>query len=113
MRATAQRNADLPMPTRHAEINAIEQACATLKTLDLAGCVLYTTCEPCPMCFTAAHWAGLDRIVFGATIADAHAAGFRQLHVDNHTLKHTGGSHVELTGPFMREACIELLQARS
>jgi tRNA(Arg) A34 adenosine deaminase TadA len=63
-------------PTAHAEINAIRLAAAALKTFQLRGCVLYSSCEPCPMCLGAAYWARLDRIVFGATRADAARAGF-------------------------------------
>src|SRR6266487_1103214 len=55
-------------PTAHAEIMAIEAAARRLGTIDLSGCVLYTTCEPCPMCASAAHWSRLDEVVCGATI---------------------------------------------
>src|SRR5437763_16263183 len=58
-------------PTAHAEVNAIRQAAAALGTIKLAGCVMFTTCEPCPMCLAAVHWAKFDRVVYGATIADA------------------------------------------
>jgi tRNA(Arg) A34 adenosine deaminase TadA len=50
-------------PTRHAEINAIRKACKKLKTHDLSGCTLYTTCEPCPMCFSASWWAKISKIM--------------------------------------------------
>src|SRR5947209_10405649 len=60
-------------PTAHAEVNALRQAAVALATIKLAGCVMYTTCEPCPMCLAAIHWAKLDRVVFGATIAAAAA----------------------------------------
>src|SRR5580658_732508 len=63
-------------PTAHAEITAIRAAAAALGSFQLRGCVLYTSCEPCPMCLGAAYWARLDRIVFAATRADAAAAGF-------------------------------------
>jgi tRNA(Arg) A34 adenosine deaminase TadA len=63
-------------PTAHAEMTAIRAAAAALESFHLRGCVLYTSCEPCPMCLGAAYWARLDRIVFAATRADAHAAGF-------------------------------------
>ncbi|MEO0073590.1 MAG: nucleoside deaminase, partial [candidate division WOR-3 bacterium] len=60
-------------PSAHAEVNAIRQACRRLRTIDLSGTVLYATCEPCPMCFGAAHWARIAKIVFGASIRDAAA----------------------------------------
>ncbi len=63
-------------PTAHAEISAIRGACAALGTFVLAGHVLYTSCEPCPMCLAAAYWARLDGIIFAASRADAAAGGF-------------------------------------
>jgi tRNA(Arg) A34 adenosine deaminase TadA len=63
-------------PTAHAEVTAIRAACAALGTFLLDGCTLYTSCEPCPMCLAAAYWAHVERIVYGATRADAAAAGF-------------------------------------
>lgn len=63
-------------PTAHAEILAIRAACKKLATFHLTGYELVTTCEPCPMCLAAAHWARVDRIVFGATRHDAAAVGF-------------------------------------
>lgn len=63
-------------PTCHAEIDAIRKACAALGTFQLAGCDLYTSCEPCPMCLGAIYWARLARVFFGNTKADAAQAGF-------------------------------------
>ena len=63
-------------PTAHAEVNAIRAACTKLGTFDLSGCVLYTSCEPCPMCLGAIYWAHIDKIYYGATQYDAAAAGF-------------------------------------
>lgn len=63
-------------PTLHAEVVAIREACRQLGTHDLGGSVLYASCEPCPMCFGAAWWARVDRIVHAASHADAAAAGF-------------------------------------
>lgn len=63
-------------PTAHAEVVAIRRACQALSTFVLAGCELYTSCEPCPMCLSAAFWARLDRIWFAGTRAQAAAAGF-------------------------------------
>jgi guanine deaminase len=63
-------------PTLHAEVVAIREACRTLGTHDLSGTVLYASCEPCPMCFGAAWWARVDRIVHAASRADAAGAGF-------------------------------------
>lgn len=63
-------------PTAHAEINVIRETAARLNTHDLSGTVLYTSCEPCPMCLSAAYWAHIDRIVYAATRHDAANAGF-------------------------------------
>lgn len=79
-------------PTAHAEINAIRLAARALASIDLSGCVMYTTCEPCPMCLSAIHWAKIDRVVYGATIADAAGSGFNELKVDAKELAEMGGS---------------------
>lgn len=63
-------------PTAHAEVIAIRRACRKLSTFGLEGCVLYTSCEPCPMCLAAAYWARVDRLVYAATRDDAARAGF-------------------------------------
>lgn len=63
-------------PTAHAEVVAIRDAARRLGTHSLKGCVLYTSCEPCPLCLAAAYWAGIERVVYAATSADAGAAGF-------------------------------------
>lgn len=63
-------------PTAHAEVNAIRQAAKKLKTFDLAGCEIYTSCEPCPMCLGAVYWAHLDKMYYGNSKADAKNIGF-------------------------------------
>ncbi len=63
-------------PTAHAEILAIREACSRLGTHDLARCEIFTSCEPCPMCLGAIHWAHLARIHYACTRADAARAGF-------------------------------------
>ena len=63
-------------PTAHAEVNAIREACRKLDTFDLSGCTLFTSCEPCPMCLSAAYWAKVDKIYFAAGRGDAADAGF-------------------------------------
>ncbi len=95
-------------PTAHAEINAIRQAAQVLHRIDLSTCTLFSTCEPCPMCLAAIHWAKIDRVVFGATIADAVAAGFCELCVDAWKLAEMGGSRLRVeTGP-LRQECADL-----
>lgn len=63
-------------PTAHAEITAIRDACSALQRFDLRGCILYTSCEPCPMCLSAIYWARLDRVYFASTRKDAARIGF-------------------------------------
>lgn len=63
-------------PTAHAEVNAIREACRKLKTFKLEGCVVYSSCEPCPMCLSALYWAGVKRIYFGNTKEDAARINF-------------------------------------
>ena len=57
-------------PTAHAEILAIRKACAHLKNYDLSDCEIYSTSEPCPMCFSAIHWSRLKKLYFGTTRDD-------------------------------------------
>lgn len=97
-------------PTAHAEVRAIRSACRVLGTIDLTGCVVYSTTEPCPMCFSACHWARISKIVYGTEIADSQAVGFSELTIPNHEMKHRGGSDIEIVGGFMREANLELLR---
>jgi len=63
-------------PTAHGEVNAIRAACKALDSFSLAGCELYTSCQPCPMCLAACYWARLDAVYYGAKAADAARAGF-------------------------------------
>jgi guanine deaminase len=70
-------------PTAHAEIMAIRNACKHLGAHILGGCTIYASCEPCPMCLAAIHWARLDRIVYACSRHDAAEAGF-----DDMTIRH-------------------------
>ncbi len=63
-------------PTAHAEVVAIRNACAALGSFELAGCHIYTSCEPCPMCLAAIYWARCEAIFYGNCAADAANAGF-------------------------------------
>lgn len=96
--------------TAHAEIHAIRLACKKLKTIDLSDCVIYSTCEPCPMCFAACHWARFKKIIYGAAIRDARNAGFNELAVSNQRLKRLGRSPVQITGGFMRRETLALFR---
>jgi guanine deaminase len=63
-------------PTAHGEINAIRAACAALGAFSLAGCQMYTSCEPCPMCLAASYWARIDVIYYGNDCEAAARVGF-------------------------------------
>jgi guanine deaminase len=63
-------------PTAHAEVSAIRLACKKLKTYDLEGCIIYTSCEPCPMCLSAIYWSRIDKIYYANTKIDAAEIGF-------------------------------------
>jgi guanine deaminase len=63
-------------PTAHAEVNAIRAACQVVGDFSLAGCEIYSSCEPCPMCLSAIYWARLDQLYFAATRTDAADIGF-------------------------------------
>lgn len=63
-------------PTAHAEVSTIRIACKALKTFDLSGCEIYTSCEPCPMCLSAIYWARINKIYYGCTKSDAKNIGF-------------------------------------
>ena len=63
-------------PTAHAEVSTIRKACKALGTFDLSGCEIFTSCEPCPMCFGAIYWAHFDKIYMGNDRKDAAKIGF-------------------------------------
>ena len=94
--------------TAHAEVTAIRVACRAAAGVKLAGATIYSTTEPCPMCFAAIHWAGIDRIVYGASIADAQRAGFGELAISNFDLKRLGGSNVKIVPDVLAPEAVRL-----
>ena len=94
--------------TAHAEVTAIREACRTTDRIMLDDCIVATTCEPCPMCMSALHWARVNTVYYGATIADAASAGFNELKIDAATLLRTGGSQVILKDGLLAEECRQL-----
>ena len=95
-------------PTAHAEVNCIRRAANALHAIDLGGCEMFSTCEPCPMCLAAIHWAKIERVVYGATIDDAARAGFCELHVDARVLAEMGRSPLKVESGLLREECAAL-----
>ena len=84
-------------PTAHAEIEAIRAACAALGDFRLHGCVLYASCEPCPMCLGAIYWARLDRVVYAGTREDAAAAGFDDALIYEELTRPPEARHIPMT----------------
>lgn len=97
--------------TAHAEINALRQACGKTGDVFLEGAIVATTCEPCPMCMAALHWARVDTVYFGATIADAARAGFNELPLPAAEVLQRGGSRVQLVGDVRHDECTALFDA--
>jgi tRNA(adenine34) deaminase len=94
-------------PSSHAEVRAIRKATKRLKKLSLAGYTLYTTCEPCPMCMGAALWAGLDRVVYGATIEDANRH-CNQIRIPATEVAARSDMTCIVDGPILRDECYAL-----
>jgi len=94
-------------PSSHAELRAVRRACRKLKSYSLSGYTLYSTCEPCPMCMANALWARLDRVVFGATIADA-SRHCLQIHISARSIVSDSDIPCEVTGPVLRQECYGL-----
>jgi tRNA(Arg) A34 adenosine deaminase TadA len=91
--------------TAHAEVNAIREACRETGGIFLEGAIVATTCEPCPMCMSALHWARVDTVYFGATIADADDAGFNELNLPAAELLRIGGSKLKLVPQVLPAEC--------
>lgn len=97
-------------PTAHAEVNAIRAAGQILGTFDLAGCELYTSCEPCPMCLSAIYWARIDRIYYGCTAEDAARYGFADAFIYQE-LALPPGERAVTTIALERQSCLEAFRA--
>jgi guanine deaminase len=96
-------------PTAHAEVNAIREAAAFLKSYDLSECEIYTTCEPCPMCYGAIHWSRIGVIHRGATKEDAAAIGFDDLDIYADIAKAPEEREI-IMDEVEREACLQVFR---
>jgi len=96
-------------PTQHAEVRAISAAARKLGTYDLSECVLYSTTEPCPMCFSAIHWARIDCVVFGTSINDVAKLGFNELAISVRKMKKMGKSPLAVKSDVLLKECRALL----
>lgn len=97
-------------PTAHAEIVVIRKAAAFLKRFDLSDCELYTTCEPCPMCYSAVHWAKIKKLYYGATRQDAADIGFDDQYLYEVLAKERIDEQLVLL-PLERERCLKVFMA--
>lgn len=95
--------------TCHAEINAIRIASRKLKRFVLSDCVIYSTTEPCPMCFSAIHWARFRQVIFGTSFEDVAKRGFNELYIPSRKMKRDGKSPVRIKSGFMKKECLALL----
>lgn len=95
-------------PTAHAEVVAIRNACKKLNTYDLSNYILYTSCEPCPMCLSAIIWSNIKEIYYACTKNDAAEIGFR----DNMIYEYLKGNNKDLINlkQIDRDECIELFE---
>ena len=96
-------------PTCHGETNAIRLAARKLQSYDLSGCDIYSTTEPCPMCFAAIHWARIGRLIYGTAIIEVARLGFNELTLDNRQMQALGRSPVAIYPDFLADACRQLL----
>ncbi|MEK6847407.1 MAG: nucleoside deaminase [Nanoarchaeota archaeon] len=97
-------------PRYHAETQALIKATNRLKTRDLTGCTLYSTCEPCPMCFYMAWITNVSEIVYGSTLKDSIDFGFKELHLPAKEMNKRGKNKIKLSGGFLREECLSLFK---
>lgn len=92
-------------PSLHAEVNAIRQAVRTGKDADLCGAILFSTCEPCPMCASLAVWANVTTIVYGISIDETARMGRSRIHVSANELIAKSPCSIEVIGDVLHDAC--------
>ena len=87
-------------PTSHGETNAIRLAARKLQSFDLSGCEIYSTTEPCPMCFAAIHWARIGRLIYGTAIIEVARLGFNELTLGSQQMQELAGARWPCTRAF-------------
>ena len=90
-------------------VNAIRLAAGKLKSYDLSGCEIYSTTEPCPMCFAAIHWARIGRLIYGTVIIEVAQLGFNELTLSSQQMQALGRSPVAIYPGFLADECRQLL----
>ena len=97
-------------PSAHAEIVAIRDACKNLNTLDLTGCILYTSCYPCPMCLSATIWSNIKSVYYANTKEDAASIGFRDDLIYNYILNGSKDDNILELESMCREEAIKVFE---
>jgi tRNA(Arg) A34 adenosine deaminase TadA len=95
-------------PTAHSEINAIRSACEKLHSKDLSGVTMYSTCEPCAMCFSASWWANVSRIVFGISLEESSKLFGQEILVSADYLNEKGANKIEIKGGVLKDEILKL-----
>lgn len=96
--------------TAHAEINAIREACIKMNTPDLSDCIIYCTCQPCPMCLSACSLANISRIVYGAKISDVNLEGFTVIPTPDSIMDEICDGKIVVVDNFLRDENLALLR---
>jgi tRNA(Arg) A34 adenosine deaminase TadA len=94
--------------TAHAEVTALREACRNVGDIHLTGAMVAATCEPCPMCMAALHWARVGTVYYGATIADATGGGFNEMYIPATEMVRLGGSNVKIVSGTLQAECAGL-----
>jgi len=94
-------------PTAHAEVNAIRKASKLLGRFDLSDCEIYSSAEPCPMCFAAIHWAKMKKLYYGCTRQDAADIGFDDKFIYDVILNKSTKQQVEIVKELDRDNCLK------
>ena len=94
--------------TAHAEVTALREACRAEQRIHLRDAIVATTCEPCPMCTAALHWAQVAKVYYGATIDDATAAGFNEMRLAATEMARLSHSRLDLVGGLLIDDCRRL-----
>ena len=100
---------ELNDPTAHAEMMAIRSLGSLVKKTDFSGFTLYTTCEPCPMCMSAAIWANIDALFYGCSIPQISDKMF-QIPIPSEEIARRTGSDIFIKGGILEDDCLKLLQ---
>lgn len=102
-------NGDMYDPTNHAETLAVRLACKKLKTYDLSGATIYSSCEPCFMCFGSIWWSNISNIVYGATIKESNCILDTDINIGIDELNNKTGNKINIKGGILKEEAIEVM----